>query len=102
MHSDVADGVHKLLIAQRVIKNLQRSANVQPFQHKWQDIAHELKTCDLIFGCVDGFRERNELETCARRYLIPYIDIGMDVHCIKGHPPRMAGQIILSMPEEPW
>src|ERR1700730_12183464 len=39
-----------------------------------------LRRCDVIFGCVDSYRERDELERFMRRFLIPYIDIGMDVH----------------------
>ena len=33
-----------------------------------------------IVGAVDGSREREQLERFARRHLIPYIDVGMDVH----------------------
>ena len=54
--------------------------------------------CDLVFGSVDTFAGRHELEVACRRYGIPYIDIGMDVYEVPGEPPRMAGQIILSMP----
>jgi hypothetical protein len=60
-----------------------------------------LRACDIIFGCVDGFGQRRELEACARRYLIPVIDIGMDVHCVGDEPPRMGGQVTLSMPGGP-
>ena len=36
-----------------------------------------------------------------RRFAIPYIDIGMDVHQVDGEPPRIGGQLILSMPGQP-
>ena len=54
--------------------------------------------CDIVFGCVDSFQDREELETFCRRHLIIYIDIGMDIHQVDGEPPRMAGQVILSAP----
>ena len=60
--------------------------------------AGALASCDIVFGCVDGFAERRELEIACRRHLIPLIDIGMDVHIVGKEPPRMGGQVILSMP----
>ena len=50
-------------------------------------------------GCVDSFSERQQIEACCRRLLVPYIDIGMDVHA--GDPPAMSGQVILSAPGGP-
>ena len=64
---------------------------------RWQEYPEPLRGCDLIFGCVDGFSERRELESCARRHLVPLIDIGMDVHIVGDEPPRMGGQVILSI-----
>lgn len=52
----------------------------------------------MVFGCLDGFKEREQLEATTRRFLIPYIDIGLDVNSIGKTSFRMAGQIILSMP----
>ena len=99
--SDANNKCSKVQIAERVIRGLQPRADVKAFQSRWQNVSEHLKCCDIIFGCVDGFSERRELEICSRRYLIPYIDIGMDVRCIKGQPPRMAGQVITSMPDGP-
>ena len=50
-----------------------------------------------IFGCVDSYRERDELERFTRRFLIPYIDIGMDVHGAEGKF-SISGQAVLSSP----
>jgi hypothetical protein len=77
------------------------AARVQALPCRWQDRPELLRTCDLVIGCVDSFAERQELEACCRRYLIPYIDIGMDVHPAGDEPPVMAGQVILSMPGGP-
>lgn len=98
---DVREGLPKVKIAERLIKGLQPSASIELYDCRWQENAERLRSCDLIFGCVDGFGERRELESTARRYLIPYIDIGMDVHCAAGEPPRVGGQVILSMPGRP-
>jgi hypothetical protein len=91
----------KIDVAKRMILGLRRRARIQAFGCRWQDNPEPLRTCDLVVGCVDSFAERRELETCCRRYLIPYIDIGMDLHPAASGPPTMAGQVILSMPGGP-
>ncbi len=48
-----------------------------------------------------SFKEREQLERFARRHLIPYIDIGMDVHELNNKKFLIAGQMILSMPGKP-
>lgn len=98
---DVARATLKTEIAQQLIKGLRATAKVDFYNCKWQGNPEPLRGCDLIFGSVDGFAQRRELETCARRYVIPLIDIGMDVHCIGDEAPRMGGQVILSMPGGP-
>src|SRR5882762_3868611 len=56
-----------------------------------------LRSCDVIFGCVDSIGEKQQLETVARCYLTPYIDVGMDVHRLDEHF-SISGQVALSMP----
>jgi hypothetical protein len=63
----------------------------------WQERGDLLRTCDIVIGCVDSFTARNELEKFCRRFLIPYIDIGMDVHPVSGGY-GISGQVALSMP----
>ena len=99
--TDAIERRPKVEVARRVILGLQPEASIEAYQARWQKHPEPLRGCDLIFGCVDGLSERRELEACARRYLIPYIDIGLDVYQIGAEPPQMAGQVILSMPGEP-
>lgn len=99
--ADIQAKTPKIEIAQRIVNSVQPTAEVLAFRNRWQENPEPLRGCDIVFGCVDSFAERRELEACARRYLIPYIDIGMDIHCIGDEPPRMGGQIILSMPGGP-
>ena len=93
----------KVAIAERVIHGINPDALVQPFQAKWQDHSAELVKCDIVFGCVDSLLQRDQLERIARRYLIPYVDIGMsvDTHRAPHEPPRMFGQVFISMPGDP-
>lgn len=96
--NDVSKKRKKVLIMERTIKGVRPKAVIQTISSRWQDGAEAFKQCDIIFGCVDSFKERNELEIFCRRFLIPYIDIGMDVFSKKGEDPRMVGQVILSLP----
>ena len=91
----------KVEVAIRNICGLQPQAQVETYQKRWQEEPLPLRRCDVLFGCVDGVRNRRDLESTARRYLIPYIDIGLDVHQAGAEPPLMAGQVVLSMPGAP-
>jgi len=91
----------KLEVAERLIRGLNPDPEIEPHDCRWQEEPVGLQACDLIFGCVDGLQERVELEACARRYLIPYIDIGLTVGVVDDEPPRMSGQVVLTMPDGP-
>lgn len=96
--ADVAAQRLKVEIAERVVRDVRGTAVVRAVASRWQEAPQLLRTCDIVFGCVDGFAERQQIENSCRRYLIPYVDIGMDVRQAKGQAPRMAGQVILSLP----
>lgn len=98
---DVAKGTPKVEIARRLYEGVLPNVIPRFVDGRWQDQPELLRGCDIVIGCVDTFAGRHELEVACRRYLIPYIDIGMDVHEVEGEPPRMAGQVFLSMPGQP-
>ena len=99
--TDVRDGTLKTVITARLIRGLMPDARIQEYNTSWHDATDALKACDLIMGCLDTFSEREQLERFARRYLIPYIDIGMDVHETSKGRFLVAGQIVRSCPGEP-
>src|SRR5690348_14559507 len=76
---DVASGNSKIVAAERLIRAVNPWARVFSYGDRWQQHIEDLKICDVIFGSVDSITEREQLESLARRHLIPYIDIGMDV-----------------------
>jgi hypothetical protein len=98
---DVLRATPKVQIAERLIKGIRPGARVTALQSEWQKQGEQFRGCDAIFGCSDSFSERAQLERMARRYLIPYIDIGMDVHAIEGGGSHISGQIALSLPGGP-
>lgn len=86
----------KLFIAKRMIFGLVPGARVRGFPSKWQEKPEALRECQIVFGCVDSYLGRSELEVSCRRYLSHYIDVGMDVH--GSNPPIIGGQVVQSSP----
>ncbi len=97
---DVRLGTPKVDIAERVIKGVNPAAEVVKCRVNWTEVTAELRDVDVIFACVDSIGCRNELEAFARRFLIPLIDIGMDVFELNGEY-SISGQVMLSMPGKP-
>lgn len=94
---DVAKGNSKVSVAERLIRGVNPWARVEGYKAQWQYYASYVRPCDVVFGCVDGFIQREQLEAACRRFLIPYIDLGMDVtRCGDGFV--ISGQVAISMP----
>lgn len=96
---DAIAGTPKVIVAERMIKGINPHAEVWAIQAEWQTDFASLRACDVIFGCLDGFTRRAQLEESCRRAMIPLIDIGIDVH--KGDPYSISGQVVTSMPGTP-
>lgn len=94
---DVKDKRKKVAIAERYIKSVNPNAVVETFDKPWQETGNAIREADVLFGGVDTYLARQELEATARRYFIPYLDIGMDVNEVKGRY-FMSGQVIVSLP----
>ncbi len=97
--ADAVSGTPKVAVTERMVKGINPYAEVWAIQAEWQSDLASLRACDVIFGCLDGFGRRRQLEESCRRAMIPLIDIGMDVH--RGDPYSISGQVVLSMPGEP-
>lgn len=95
---DVLRKLYKTAIAKRVIKSILKHADITAVNSRWQDAPEKLHSCDIVVGCVDSYAERQQLEAECRRYLIPYIDIGMDVYKVEEEAPAMSGQVMLTLP----
>ena len=92
--------VSKTTIAARQIRRVLPQANITKITTRVQASPGRLTDCDAVFGCLDSFDARLQLEALCRRYLIPYIDLGMDVgQCEGGF--LIFGQVALSMPGKP-
>lgn len=98
---DAADSRSKLAVAERVIRSLSEHPTIDSHATRWQEAADALHRCDVVVGCLDSMTDRHELEIATRRYLIPYIDIGMTVKTMDGEAPAMSGQVLLVTPDSP-
>jgi molybdopterin-synthase adenylyltransferase len=97
MFLDITKGTPKVEIATRLIQGINPLAKIRAIRSKWQEALPILRGCDVLFGSIDGYSERDQLESLSRRFLIPYIDVGMDVHAV-GSGYSVQGQVILSIP----
>lgn len=93
---DVLAETPKIHLAKMMIYGLQPHARVRAFACRWQEKPEPLRESQIVIGCVDTYKGREELEIACRRYLMHYIDIGMDVHGKES--PVIGGQVILSSP----
>lgn len=97
LQDDLRVPTPKVRIAERTILGVLPWAKISSSQTRWQEALNELKDCDVVIGGLDSVRAKDELERFCRRFLIPYIDMGMDVHEV-GDQYLIAGQVVLSSP----
>jgi molybdopterin/thiamine biosynthesis adenylyltransferase len=93
--------VKKMDLAIRMIKGLVPEADIQEVHSKFQLAPEAFQSCDIIFGCLDGLKNRDDLENLCRSFAKPYFDIGMDVLVDGFTNPEMYGQVIASIPGKP-
>lgn len=98
---DVRGREWKTTVAARRVRAVNPGAIVRESRQPWQDAATLLRDCHVIVGCVDSYSERSQLEFQARRYLVPYVDLGMDVLPMPDGTFTVAGQVIVSLPDHP-
>lgn len=99
--ADVDTGTPKVEIARRTIKAIRPWAEVEVAQSPWQEADLLMRSAHVVFGCLDGYQQRDYLEGTARRYLQPYVDIGMDVTELTDGSFAIAGQMITTFPDGP-
>jgi molybdopterin-synthase adenylyltransferase len=90
----------KVKVAERMVRAVNPGAHTETFPSPWQLAAPAIREADVIVSCVDSYAARQDIEATARRFLIPLIDIGMDVHLVDNNP-HIVGQVILSVPGGP-
>jgi len=98
--ADVDAEEPKIRIAERAIRRVLPHARISAHASSWQEVAGELKHCDVIIGGLDSVIAKDQIDGFSKRFLIPYVDMGMDVHKL-GDRFLIAGQVVLTMPGGP-
>ncbi|MBW4053712.1 MAG: ThiF family adenylyltransferase [Proteobacteria bacterium] len=101
MQDDVNARRPKVEIAQRTILGIRPWIRIVAKKKKWQEAAKLIADAHVVVGCLDGYQQRDYLEGAARRYLLPYIDVGMDVTKIADDEFAVSGQMIMTRPGGP-
>ena len=70
---DVAKATPKTTVSRRLIKRINPNAQVLQVAKEWQEEGRLIAGCDLVFGCVDTYIAREEIERLCRRFMIPLI-----------------------------
>src|SRR6266568_1605811 len=60
--ADAENATRKTEVAYRMIQAVNPNATVFPLAKRWQAKPEMLSGCDVIFGCVDRYLERDQLE----------------------------------------
>lgn len=94
------DKTPKVEVIRDLILRINPKAAIRAVGGKWQDHHLLLRDCTAVFGCVDSFLAREELERYCRRFLLPYIDVGMIVTSVGDHY-AISGQVVTSLPGQP-
>ena len=78
---DAKIGSPKVEIIKNAIDKMGLDVKVTTYQSHTSniDVVSELKTCDVLFGCVDSAIGRYHLDCIAAAYLIPYFDVGVQI-----------------------
>ena len=97
---DVENAALKVEILASRIRQINPAAQIEVVADRWQAAVLQLRACTAVFGCVDSYAERAQLETMCRRFLMPYFDMGMEVTSL-GEEYVISGQVIVSMPGYP-
>jgi molybdopterin/thiamine biosynthesis adenylyltransferase len=98
--ADVHSRTQKVEIARRVFLGINPVAEVYAHDVQWQLAAEALREADVVVSCVDSYASRQDLEVSARRFLMPLVDVGMDLHLVNEEA-HMTGQVIASLPGGP-
>lgn len=74
-------GRPKVEVMERMIHEVSETATVTMlFEHfPSSTTAAELRQCDVIVACVDRLQVRDDLNRLCKRYLIPLIDVGLEI-----------------------
>jgi len=98
-------GKPKVEIAAKIIKSIAGHEKVRIVhlqkELRREDVLDHIKSCDVIFGCIDNDGARLILNELAISYMIPYIDSAFGIHAEKCVIREAGGRVVLVIPDGP-
>lgn len=101
---DVVEGLPKVEIMRRLGKQVSSGARITPIKGTVLDlsVAKRLLGLDVIFCCTDTHSSRMVVSRICSQYLIPLIDMGVDIQpSKKGKIRRIGGRVMVLAPTDP-
>jgi molybdopterin/thiamine biosynthesis adenylyltransferase len=97
------DKTLKVDLARRVATGIDSSIEVLRVVERFPSKAaiDILRQADVVVACLDRFDAREAINAFCRRYLIPLVDIGMEIRSAGERLARADGQLIVSLPGHP-
>jgi molybdopterin-synthase adenylyltransferase len=97
------DSTAKTDLAERVATGIDHTINVVKVPQRFPSLEaiDALKEADVIVTCVDRFDARENINAFARRYLIPFVDIGLAIRSSGERLATADGQVAVALPGHP-
>jgi molybdopterin-synthase adenylyltransferase len=102
LHNDI-DTTLKVDVAYRLATGIDPSTQVVRVPERFPSKAaiEVLREADIVVACLDRFDAREAVNAFCRRYLIPLVDIGMEIRSAGERLAIADGQVIVSLPGQP-
>jgi len=86
-------GRPKVEVMERMIRQIDPTIEVRTHKEVFPTTAtvEALRGVDILVACVDRLHVRDDLNRLCKRYLIPMIDIGIEIALDRGRPGEIAG-----------
>jgi molybdopterin/thiamine biosynthesis adenylyltransferase len=74
-------GRPKVDVMRRLADSIDESTQVQAIQDHFPsgETVEVLRGCDIVIACVDRLQVRDDLNRLCKRYLIPLLDVGLEI-----------------------
>lgn len=100
-HGDI--GQAKVTVMERGIRSFATSqVNALRGDVYHESFAKALRECDVLFCCTDSLKSRMVLTRMASQYLLPLIDMGINIQLSSsGMVARIGGRVMVQLPGDP-
>lgn len=103
-NTDIAQA--KVMVAERLAQSINPGLAGTSIQESvlHLDVAMRLRDADVLFACTDNLRSRVLLNRLARQYLIPLVDVGVDIQPDVDSPEvirAIGGRVMVIYPDGP-